>query len=115
MTTVALDWFGPWPVTIDALATLRLTRLATRDHLPPVLAARRWLDARTYPSPWGVLWTCHWCLGFWIAVLIVGGHTTVAALGGDIGHRWWLLAMLPWAIAAAAGLAADLADRREAS
>lgn len=105
---MALDWFGPWPTLIDALATYRLTRLLVTDQLPPVATLRNRLYQRTAArSPqWAVGWVCAWCLGFWVAVVVVGAHT-LAALGGSTGANLFTLLMLPFAYSTVAGVLAD--------
>ena len=76
-------------------ATIRLTRLATREELPPLPAARAWLAARLdvagaydrgEPEP--PLWTlvtCQWCLSFWLGLAVLTS-------GALIGSHWsWRL------------------------
>lgn len=108
MTAPLLGWLGPWPLLLDALAAHRITRLLTRDVLPPVADTRAALlnrSRRTGGDPrWAQLWTCPWCLGVWIALLVVVGHTLVAGLAGDTGHHWWMLVMAVPAVATVIGL-----------
>lgn len=106
-TPATPDWLGPWPAVWDALACYRITRLVTQDHLPPVERARHALVRRSGDSPWGVLWTCPWCAGFWIALALVAGHGLAVGLAGERGHRAWTALMAPWALSAAAGLLSD--------
>ena len=111
MATAELDWLDPWPALLDALACYRITRLLVADHFPPVERARHALVERTGHSPYGMLWTCPWCAGFWVALLLVAGHALAVRAGGERGHRLWTRAMAPWALSAAAGLLADLESR----
>lgn len=86
----------PWIlVVLTCLATHRLTRLLTRDHLPLVAVPREkivnYLDPATvvdgvpvFPAPrrpWGVVgWSlaflleCDWCMSVWAAGAIVAAE-----------------------------------------
>jgi hypothetical protein len=93
----------PWTVAVAALASYRLTRLATTDDFPPAVRARDALAKRT-PAGYDMLWSCPWCLGAWIAA----GVTAAAELAGRRKRRdLFLLAAMPWAISAVTGLLAD--------
>jgi hypothetical protein len=84
---------------VDALATYRLTRLWTRDSLPPVVHARHaWLD-RFGNHPLGDLAECAWCSSWWIAL----GVTAARA----IAPKAWQLVAVPLAYSAVAGWLAD--------
>lgn len=54
---------------VIALAAARITRLITTDTLTDPL--RLWI-ARTYESDWvDELFTCPWCMGFWVSLVTV--------------------------------------------
>jgi hypothetical protein len=69
----SLNWLhDPVWLAVNALAAARLTRLWTRDSLPPL---PRWRDTvierlnRNRPTehPLVNLVDCPWCIGFWIS------------------------------------------------
>lgn len=66
---------------VDALAVYRLTRLITRDSLPPIQHARNRVLDRWGTSPWSELAVCPWCMSVWIA-----GPVIVARLETP---TWW--------------------------
>jgi hypothetical protein len=98
--------FPWWACLVDVLTVARLTRLATRDKLPPVLNLRQNLLART-AGPWKQLWVCPWCMSPWIAVVVLGLHLLVGLTLGLAGVFWWTLACSVLAISHAVGLLAD--------
>ena len=62
---------------VDAGAVYRLTRLVTRDSLPPA----QWIRDRVIDR-WGdralsTLVVCAWCLSFWIGCGVVAARLTV--------------------------------------
>ena len=82
------DWSPIYYVTalvIFGLAGYRITRLLLWDHLFD--GFRSWLWRHWPPERGGIgyLFTCPWCMGFWVASLlviayiIVPGPTTVVA------------------------------------
>lgn len=74
-------------LTVNALAAYRLTRLWTRDSLPPLPRIRQHVlhkldeiqDAKGSPEPHplAALVDCPWCVGFWISVGVAGAATVV--------------------------------------
>lgn len=92
----------------DVLATARVTRLATRDHLPPALRLRQQLLHRGRNSPWSAVWVCPWCLGFWVAVIVLGLHLLLAAITGLAGVVVYELLLAPFAISHVVGMLAEL-------
>lgn len=56
------------------IATSRLTRLWTYDDFPPVAAVRnKYLDiAESHFPGYAPLGFCPWCVGFWIALVVIG-------------------------------------------
>jgi hypothetical protein len=59
--------FTEWLVL--ALAVFRLVQLLIYDRLTEALRSR-WL-----PESWmGYLFNCQWCIGIWLATLVVGSY-----------------------------------------
>lgn len=55
---------------IEVLASYRILRLLQRDAFPPAERLRR--AVREHGDPWlQDLWDCHWCLGFWVSLVVV--------------------------------------------
>lgn len=91
-------------LVILALAAYRLYRFTALDSFPPMVAARTWLTGETddgtfyatRPAWVAALWSCPYCLGWWISLLLVAA--------------WWVAPVvavafaLPWAVSAAAAL-----------
>jgi hypothetical protein len=87
MATTKASSATPWPeLVVDALATYRLTRLATADVIseparmalirragatPPPgeddLSAQEVVEGLSDPPKLATLITCRWCAGMWIA------------------------------------------------
>lgn len=75
----------PVALTVNALAAYRLTRLWTRDSLPPLPAIRQHVLDKldeiqnrrgvATDHPLTELVRCPWCVGFWISVGVVGAAT----------------------------------------
>lgn len=76
---------SPVALTVNALAAYRLTRLWTRDSLPPLPEVRQHVldkldeiqDSKgtTEDHPLTRLVDCPWCIGFWISLGVVGAAT----------------------------------------
>jgi hypothetical protein len=76
---------NPVDLVINSMAAYRLTRLWTRDSLPPLPAVRQHVldkldeiqDAKhtTQEHPLAELVHCPWCIGFWISAGVVGAAT----------------------------------------
>lgn len=72
-------------LTVNGLAAYRLTRLLTRDSLPPLpLVRQHVLDkldeiqnakGAAQEHPLAELVHCPWCVGFWVSVGVVGAAT----------------------------------------
>lgn len=89
---------------VDALAAYRLTRLLTRDSLPPLPAVRDHVQQRWGDHPAATLATCPWCVGFWI--------TAGVGIARRWVPRWWGPLALTLAGSAAVGLLATWDDER---
>lgn len=59
---------SPWVAAILTLGTFRLLRLLAWDEFPLVLRAREWLLRDR--SLLAALWTCPFCLGFWLSLAV---------------------------------------------
>lgn len=97
------EWFTPFALVLDALAVFRLTRLVTRDSLPPL----PWLRDRV-TDRWGDravadLAVCPWCLSWWVAVVVLALHA--------VAPTWWPWVAAALACSAVAGLLADWEGR----
>lgn len=81
MSRLDTSWIGqPALAAVNALAAYRLTRVWTRDQVPPMPAIRRWLGTKLdayedahhgKPHPLQPLTDCPWCVGFWAALGVV--------------------------------------------
>lgn len=100
--------FPWWAVLCDVLAVARLTRVATRDHLPPAQQLRSRLIRRGNGSPWSAVWVCPWCLGFWVALVVLGLHVLLALLTGLVGVVVYELLLAPLAVSHIVGMLAEL-------
>ncbi|MGN6695038.1 MAG: DUF1360 domain-containing protein [Aquihabitans sp.] len=114
-------------LVVDALATYRLTRLATADVIseplrrsvvgrslrrtqpdaeidmaPSAPTAQELVDDLADPPKAARLVTCRWCAGMWIAGGVVAART--------IAPRWWDPAARALALSAAAVLVARAED-----
>lgn len=75
---MTLAWVtSPW-VFVWTLAAARLTRLWTRDSLPPLPAFRQYVATRWGHKAWSELVDCPWCAGFWITVACCAAASTPA-------------------------------------
>lgn len=98
-----LAWLhDPVWLVVNALAAFRLTRLWTRDSLPPLPSIRQYVLDRldkgreALPEhPLTALVDCPWCIGFWISVAVV-------ALMSALPH-WWPVVAVPLAFSAVVG------------
>jgi len=89
-------------LAVDALATLRITRLITVDSFPPIAAAREKIQTRYEGKPVAELVGCPHCAGVWVA----GG----VMLARRVAPRWWSCVAVLLALAAAPSLAASAED-----
>jgi hypothetical protein len=87
-----LDWLhDPVWLIVNALAACRLTRLWTRDSLPPLPRVRQTVidklnEGRESEHPATALVDCAWCIGFWIGAGVV-------AIMSVIPHVWPIVAV----------------------
>lgn len=95
-----LDWiFTGWAI-VYTLAAYRVTRLITRDSLPPIAALRDTVLNRWGHNPWSELIVCPWCMGFWVSA----GAVAVASTPAHMIGRWLAI---PLAMSAVVGLLAS--------
>lgn len=79
---------------IITVTTSRLMRLWTYDDFPPVAWARdKYLDfAEKYAPSWAELGYCPWCVGFWIALGLIGlGYPADLYEWTGWTSAWWTL------------------------
>jgi hypothetical protein len=81
VAVLGIDWLadrrqlfivGPWEFTLLALATFRLTRLFTYDHITDFV--RGWFRGApedSFRATVSGLLNCPWCTGLWFAFLTV--------------------------------------------
>ena len=96
-------WFTPLWLALDALAAFRITRLLTRDSLPPLRKLRETVLDRSGGSPWAVIVECPWCMGFWVACGVIATHAAIPGL--------WPWASAPLALSAVIGLLGEWEDK----
>lgn len=89
-----------------ALASYRLTRLWTRDSLPPLPALRQTVLTKYGTRWWAPLMDCTWCAGWWISLVVV----LLASSPVAVAFRW---VALPLAFSAVVGLLARRDDEEE--
>lgn len=98
--TGPLAWAAdPLLLLINALAAYRLTRLWTRDSLPPLPQIRQAVLSRWGDKTWTELLVCDWCAGFWISAGVV-------AVASSPAEGVWLWLAVPLALSAVVGLIA---------
>ena len=87
---------------VVVLAAYRLTRLVVEDNITEGM--RSWIWKRRGPeTKIGYLFTCYWCMGFWIGTALGIGYILVPSI--------MFIACLPLAIAAGVGITSKLVDR----
>ena len=96
-----LDWVGTIWFIIYMLAAFRVTRLITRDSLPPIARLRDHVLDRWGHNPWSELIVCPWCMGFWVSAVTV----VLASSPADPVLRW------PATVFAASAIVGLLASR----
>ena len=90
-----------------SFAAFRITRFIAADLLIDGLRARlvAWAykpDAGKVRGRIGDLFTCQWCVGFWVSgVLVLAWSARADALGWD---RWFEIGVEWWAVAGAASV-----------
>lgn len=98
---MTLAWLhDPVWLIVNALASYRLTRLWTRDWLPPLPRVRQYVidrlnEGRDSEHPGTKLVDCPWCIGFWIGA-------AVTAIMSATPH-WWPVVAVPLAFSAVTG------------
>lgn len=88
--------------TVFALASYRLTRFLVEDHLFNGL--REWVWKRWNPgTKLGYLFTCYWCMGFWMSSFVVVGYILVPSV--------MFIVALVLALSAVVGIISKIVDR----
>lgn len=89
-------------LAVLALAAYRLTRFLVEDHLFNGL--REWVWKRWNPgTKLGYLFTCYWCMGFWMSSFVVVGYILVPSV--------MFIVALVLALSAAVGIISKIVDR----
>lgn len=83
----------PWLLVLSIITAIlgvgRLTRVIVYDDFPPSVWWRiKWAEF-THDGPWNKLFTCWWCLSFWVMLVTIGlfSLTFVAVW---IAWVWWV-------------------------
>lgn len=85
-----------------ALAAYRLTRFLVEDHL--FEGVREFIWKRWNPgTKLGYLFTCYWCMGFWMSSFIVAGYILIPSV--------MFIVALVLALSAAVGIISKIVDR----
>ena len=97
-----MDILNPIALLLLALATFRISRLFIVDVIFDDIRNKVW---EKYPptTKVGYLFTCTWCMSFWVASLITICYT--------IGTAITLIIALPLALSAVAGLITARLDK----
>jgi hypothetical protein len=93
-----MDILNPIALLLLALATFRISRLFIVDVIFDDIRNKVW---EKYPptTKVGYLFTCTWCMSFWVASLITICYTIVPVAT--------VVACIPFALSAVAGLVAN--------
>jgi len=95
---------NPLLIAVNVLTAFRLTRLWTRDSLPPLPWLRQTVQTRWGHRAWTELMTCPHCAGVWISAAVL------AIASSPWGTAWlWLAA--PLAVSAVVGLLASYEEK----
>lgn len=72
--TIALDniWIALLAIVVGVVGVARLTRAIVFDDFPPFVWWRIQWGRITNDGPWYKLFTCWWCLSFWVALGCIG-------------------------------------------
>lgn len=80
-------------VLVAILGIARLTRAIVYDDFPPSVWWRmtweRWMDRGPWWRMWTKLFTCWWCLSFWVALFCIGWWMLTIAFPVLI-WTWWV-------------------------
>lgn len=90
-------------LVILALASWRGTRFFLEDTLFSPVRNQIWAKFPPETTKLGYLFTCPWCLGFWVSAIL----TVIFVIGGSIGY----VIVLILAVSAVVGLLQQLLDR----
>jgi hypothetical protein len=89
-------------LVVLALAAYRGTRFLVEDHLFSPVRDRIW--NRWGPeTKFGYLFTCYWCMGFWVSSVIALGYILISSVT--------FIVCLPLALSAAVGIISKIVDR----
>lgn len=76
-------------ILVGLLGVGRLTRVIVYDDFPPAVWWRiKWAEI-THDGPWKKLFTCWWCLSFWVSLGCIAWFL-LADLNVVILYAWWI-------------------------
>lgn len=76
-------------IVVAVLGVGRLTRAIVYDDFPPSVWWRiKWAEI-THDGPWKKLFTCWWCLSFWVSLVCIGWFLLID-LHPVISYSWWI-------------------------
>lgn len=95
-----LHWTTTWWAFVYLLAAYRLTRLITRDSLPPIQRLRDYVLNRWGDNLWSEVIVCDWCMSFWVAL----GTTLIVSTPAEPVYQW---VAVPLAMSTVIGMVAN--------
>jgi hypothetical protein len=82
-------WQAILAVIVGVVGAARLTRVVTYDDFPPAMWWRiKWAEI-THDGPWAKLFTCSWCLA-WYIVLVMMGTFLLTFVWVWAAWLWWI-------------------------
>lgn len=77
-------------IATAALGVARLSRAVTYDKFPPFAWWRtKWMQWTDRGSDWPLLFSCWWCLSFWVAAVCVGWYVASWHVLW-LAWAWWI-------------------------
>jgi|SRR5690606_4682656 len=99
-------WVALLAIAVGVLGVGRLTRAIVYDDFPPSMWWRQTWARWTHDGPWLKLFTCWWCLSFWLALICVGWFL-LTDLHPAVMYAWWIF----WGALALGYVAAMVIER----
>ena len=84
--TVGVSEGAALEVVLDALATYRLTRLVVEDEITAPLREKLWRHFDPGDTRIGYLFTCPWCVSFWVGAGVVCARTVAPKTWGGVAR-----------------------------
>lgn len=106
--TLALvnPWVALLAIAVGVLGVGRLTRVIVYDDFPPSVWWRMLWGRWTGGTLWEKLFTCWWCLSFWLALICVVWFL-LTDLNLIVAYAWWIF----WGALALGYVAAMVIER----